>query len=411
LQNVELLIEKTVIGDQEEESTLSKIGNTISNLFKGPEEVLKEEKPVHETPEESPIPQSSNSTLNSTSTFDTINNTEQVTGNNTAPLVVDQQKNLKVVTVKETINVNHEHLFVLPVQENDLHISINKIKGLKEIDLIKSRKETSLNNLETAIIETRDKLDQSDYASAATILESQSILDKCSEISNWLEDDGFDAEADVLDSKLDDLRKIVTPVWERTFEHKERPSRLEALNNAINSSSSFLDKIKNTTLEDTPYTQVEIDTLEKLITEITTWRNKQVEEQDKLARNVDPVLTVQTISVKHSSIEREMRYLMSKFTSWKPKKKEEPKVKAPTPQTDKENDKIPDEQGSDNIVDTNAQDGEVEKPNLDEPSISLEDNVNSESDIKTEESKSIENPTIEPTNTGDEQYDNKHSEL
>jgi len=88
--------------------------------------VLKEEKPVHETPEESPIPQSSNSTLNSTSTFDTINNTEQVTGNNTAPLVVDQQKNLKVVTVKETINVNHEHLFVLPVQENDLHISINK---------------------------------------------------------------------------------------------------------------------------------------------------------------------------------------------------------------------------------------------------------------------------------------------
>lgn len=35
LQNVELLIEKTVTSDQEEESTLSKIGSTISNLFKG----------------------------------------------------------------------------------------------------------------------------------------------------------------------------------------------------------------------------------------------------------------------------------------------------------------------------------------------------------------------------------------
>jgi len=35
LQNVELLIEKTVTADTEEESTLSKIGNTISNLFKG----------------------------------------------------------------------------------------------------------------------------------------------------------------------------------------------------------------------------------------------------------------------------------------------------------------------------------------------------------------------------------------
>jgi len=34
LQNVELVVEKSISGE-EEESTLSKIGNTISNLFKG----------------------------------------------------------------------------------------------------------------------------------------------------------------------------------------------------------------------------------------------------------------------------------------------------------------------------------------------------------------------------------------
>lgn len=59
------------------------------------------------------------------------------------------------------------------------------------------------------------------------------------------------------------------PVWERTFEHLERPSKLEALNNVLNNSNSFLERIKNTTLEDTPFTQVEIDTLDKLISEIT----------------------------------------------------------------------------------------------------------------------------------------------
>lgn len=83
-----------------------------------------------------------------------------------------------------------------------------------------------------------------------------------------MEDDGFGAEADVLDSKFDDLRKIITPVWDRTFEHLERPTRLESLNSAINSSNLFLEKIKNNTLEDTPFTQVEIDTLDKLISEI-----------------------------------------------------------------------------------------------------------------------------------------------
>lgn len=58
-----------------------------------------------------------------------------------------------------------------------------RIIGLKEIDLAKSRKETSLNNLETAIIEIRDKLDQPDYTDAATETEIKSILDKCSEVT------------------------------------------------------------------------------------------------------------------------------------------------------------------------------------------------------------------------------------
>lgn len=57
-----------------------------------------------------------------------------------------------------------------------------RITELKQIDLEKSRKETSLNNLETAIIETRERLEQPNYASSATDLDTQLILDKCSEV-------------------------------------------------------------------------------------------------------------------------------------------------------------------------------------------------------------------------------------
>lgn len=92
---------------------------------------MKEEKPVHETPEESPIPQSSNSTLNSTETFYKKNTTEQVKLNDTVP-IEESKKNLKVVTVKETINVNHEYLFVLPAQGDDLKNSINKYDTTKK---------------------------------------------------------------------------------------------------------------------------------------------------------------------------------------------------------------------------------------------------------------------------------------
>jgi len=87
--------------------------------------VLKEEKPVHEAPEEDPISQASNNTTNNTDTFDQTNSTDQVKLNDSIP-ISDSKKNLKVVTVKETIDVNHEYLFVLPAQDDDLQSSINK---------------------------------------------------------------------------------------------------------------------------------------------------------------------------------------------------------------------------------------------------------------------------------------------
>lgn len=40
--------------------------------------------------------------------------------------VTDSKKNLKVVTVKETIDVKDEYLFVLPALGDDLKNSINK---------------------------------------------------------------------------------------------------------------------------------------------------------------------------------------------------------------------------------------------------------------------------------------------
>lgn len=45
--------------------------------------------------------------------------------NDTVP-VADYKKSLKVITVKETIDVNHDYLFVLPAQGDDLQASIMK---------------------------------------------------------------------------------------------------------------------------------------------------------------------------------------------------------------------------------------------------------------------------------------------
>lgn len=57
-----------------------------------------------------------------------------------------------------------------------------RMKKLKEKDIAQLHKEKSLDNLLTIVVETREKLNQPEYANAATDVEIQSILDICTEV-------------------------------------------------------------------------------------------------------------------------------------------------------------------------------------------------------------------------------------
>lgn len=102
------------------------------------------------------------------------------------------------------------------------------------------------------------------------------------QIADWLEEEGYSAEADVLESKLDELKKIMQPVQYRYKQFLERPDALQALDRSLNSTSFFLTSMKNfteqlnaTTTDPkyTLYTTVEIETLEKLVNDtlVRTW--------------------------------------------------------------------------------------------------------------------------------------------
>ena len=91
-------------------------------------------------------------------------------------------------------------------------------------------------------------------------------------MSEWLDENGFDADAETLENKLKDLKKLTNKVWERVKEHQERPEALAALNSVVNGSLTFLNTIKNVTKNaETPdqaiFTEVEISSLEKVIKE------------------------------------------------------------------------------------------------------------------------------------------------
>lgn len=93
---------------------------------------------------------------------------------------------------------------------------------------------------------------------------------------------------------------------DRVREHKDRPDALEALGNMLNISGGFLDSSKSLPADDQLFTEVELTTLEKLVTETLTWRTAKLKEQEKTPLSVHPVLTVRSIAEKIDALDREV---------------------------------------------------------------------------------------------------------
>lgn len=324
LVNVELTVEKLVTAETEEESPLSKLGSTITKLFSG-EGAPVDEKPVHE--EEAPPKQEEKPTVDAAKNETKKNETEAK--NQTKEAEAKKETKPKVVTVKEPINSSEKFLSFDTLSKTQFEESSKKLAKLADIEREINRRASALNNLESFVIDVQNKLYEDEYSSAATEEEIEKIRGSFSEVSDWLYEDGAEADANTYESKLDTLKTLTRDWFARVFEHRERPEALDALKQMLNGSRQFLDRAKNLTKSTNPekdiFTDVEIETLQNLIQETKEWRDKQIEEQKKLKNYEAVKLTVKAISEKMAALDREVKYLVNKLKLWKPKKTEKTK--------------------------------------------------------------------------------------
>ncbi|XP_039293804.1 hypoxia up-regulated protein 1 isoform X4 [Nilaparvata lugens] len=353
LSSVELVIEKT-LSDEEaagEESPFSKLGSTISKLFSGPEDALKnnlDEKPVKEEPETGKAGESGEKKDQSEGEEVKQSSEEQQAKEKPTE---EQKKNAtgkdgekkkpKVVTVKEAIKFSEKLIGINPLAEKEMQESLKKITSLDEHDARKRAREGAMNALESAVIDAKVKLEEDAYNQAATQQESEAILALCAKIFDWLDEEGYSAEAADFESRLAELKQLTAPVWRRVKEHEERPDALAGLESTLSHSNNFLATIKNMTAnqteaDETPiFTAVEISLLQKTISDTQEWKSKMIEEQSKLKSSDNPKLTIASIVEKINNVEREVKYLVNKIKIWRPKKKESPKdTKNTTSSTD-----------------------------------------------------------------------------
>ncbi|XP_014255771.1 hypoxia up-regulated protein 1 isoform X2 [Cimex lectularius] len=319
LVNVELVVEKTIPegGTEPEESPLSKLGSTISKLFTGPEETLKENIDKPEEKEES------GETEKKGEKGPESNKTKEETEKDDKK--AKEEAKPKPVVIREPIEAKEELLIVPSLDKQQLEQSNSKIAELNKKDESKRKHEGALNALESFVFEARNKLLTEEYQQASTPEEVKAVNDLCEKMSEWLDEEGFSADVDTLETKLTELKKVTKNIWSRVKEHQERPEALTALNSMLNVSQGFLMTIKNVTSQqaDTPegsvFTQVEIDGLEKMIKETLDWKEKAVLEQNSQPLSEHPKLTLKLIGEKMALLDQMVKYLVNKAKIWKAK--------------------------------------------------------------------------------------------
>uniref|UniRef100_A0A8C8IX20 Hypoxia up-regulated protein 1 n=1 Tax=Oncorhynchus tshawytscha TaxID=74940 RepID=A0A8C8IX20_ONCTS len=199
--------------------------------------------------------------------------------------------------------------------------SNKKLQDLTNRDLEKQEREKTLNSLEAFIFETQDKMYQEEYQAVVSEEEKETITTKLSEASAWMDEDGYSAVTKELREKLQELRKLCKAMFFRVEERRKWPDHLAALESMLNHSSFFLRSVKLTPEDDQIFTEVELKTLDRVINETITWKNDTVAEQEKRSPTERPVLLSKDIESKLSLLDREVHYLLNKAKFAKPRAK------------------------------------------------------------------------------------------
>ena len=86
------------------------------------------------------------------------------------------------------------------------------------------------------------------YEKSSTEEEREKISAKCSEVSDWIDEEVMpDTDLKLLEEKLKELKDLTISWFARVKQHTERPEALDALKQMINTSETFIGKAKNAT--------------------------------------------------------------------------------------------------------------------------------------------------------------------
>jgi len=234
---------------------------------------------------------------------------------------------------KKVKRTNLEFTETKPLEWTDAEISKFRDTELamRAADRIVQETSDMRNTLESYIYDMRDKITtNSSLGAYATQAEKDEFVKKNEELENWLYEDGFDAQKDLLGDKLGELKKLGDPVEKRAIEAATRPTAVASLRKNVEKYKKWLSDAQAN--EEFSYiTEDEFSTCHKKCDEVSNWLYEMLDKQGALAQNVEPAFYAAEVNEKNKGMSNVCSPIVHKPKPKPPKVVEPPKEDAAKP--------------------------------------------------------------------------------
>jgi len=227
----------------------------------------------------------------------------QATGTEGAP-----KMKVRKVKVHLSLAESFDGILPRPLSEEEVQQAVGRLTEMNAKDAEVRRTDAAKNALEGFIYESREKLnDDENCATVSTEDQRSQILEKLFGMEEWLyEDEAREANATVLEGKIQLLKDDVSPVLRRAWELEQRallPELVDKVKEYANSTLQYV--ITNMTW----VVEKETQGVAAIIEDFESWYFNATENQSKLELTEDPAYTVYDVKVRLERIRSESQRL------------------------------------------------------------------------------------------------------
>ncbi|XP_063807825.1 heat shock protein 105 kDa [Pseudophryne corroboree] len=202
----------------------------------------------------------------------------------------------------KNIELPIETSFVWQLGKDLLNMYIENEGRMILQDKLEKERNDAKNAVEEYVYECREKL-SGPYSKCICEEDLSRLSELLTETENWLYEDGEDQPRQVYVEKLEELKKLGTPVHERYREAAERPKMFGELGQKLQHYAKIVEEYNS---QSETYQHISVDNMkkvEKCVRETMEWMNNAMNAQAKQRLDQNPAVYVHEIKAQRDVLE------------------------------------------------------------------------------------------------------------